>query len=868
MAPSEPTVKRSFSSISEQPADPDTKRIKRHYHHHHCLQQLVNPGLPEPAIADESYVNNTMSRVIRQSLRDCGFDIADPLAVEGFRNAAEEYLLKLSSYVRTSMLSSRRLQPIPPDFEYALKRHSLPVDSLHPYLKPSPKIEPIPTQLPSPPSEDDDDFKTLPFLGPQLSGEDDRVRSPYIPKHFPEFPSKHTYRHTPVFTERERDPRKIRERAADDGRHGEEALRKLARAAFKDNQPGSGGSDKKQWGRKTESFEGMFEKTVKGLSKKASKNTGSATSNMLEFGFGAAAETDAKLGKSKGLAGMELPPIINCERELWRRSTMSGRQRPEEKSSGANHTPDISRVEGWPPRASRSRFASSLACRIGSHEVVSTHFLTMTKTSNLDSPSEQPHHRLAHHNPRRGNPILWRVARVLYHFQKLAFLELYRATLATFFFLEVPSDDIDMICFGEQLLQEVHGEGLDELLHDLRVLHSENVKNTTRLGVAPIDELLELLMPSSQHLHNQPVSGENPADDQLDAISPTVGYEPSQSAVPVQPAVISRAYPVLEISSTSSAVGKSQSLYYITALAVLPPTFNETSLGGFGSAVVFIDTDGRFDAERLRTVARGIVRCRLQTRIEALSYDVALDHIIESILLTSLQHVHVFRPQSSLSLLATLQSLDTYLLDLCRHTSANRVLQSIILDSATAFFWQDKLQDEIARTEDIGRPSAAIEQERLRKESFYLADVYADLVATLKHLQQIFDCAVIYTTTSFNGRSTEKPSAPYGSYNPLDTAFPNILSFRSPLPPPWGMFPTLRLVLQRDTVRPLPPSVTVSEAVKDAPTRQEAVMRGEFLGSVNGWGREDWPRRILEELKRRDGGRFFLRIGREGVTFG
>ncbi|KAL3482195.1 transcription factor TFIID complex subunit 8 C-term-domain-containing protein [Aspergillus californicus] len=346
MVPSDPAVKRSCSTFSEYPIEPDAKRIKRPYHHHHRLHQPVDPGLPEPAIADDSYVDHMMNRVIGHSLFDSGFEIADPLAVEGFRNAAEEYLLKLASYVRASMTSSRRLQPIPHDFEYALKRHSLPVDSLHPYLKPPLKTKVTLAQLPSPPPEDEDDFKILPFLGPQLSGEDDRIRSPYIPKHFPEFPSKHTYRHTPVFTEREQDPRKIRERAADDGRHGEEALRKLARAAFKDNQPGSGGRDKKLWGRKAESFESMFEKTVKGLSKKVSKNPVPGSFEM-EVDSGTTADADAKSGRTKGLAGMELPPIINCERDLWRRTTLSGRQRPEEKSGNTKQNPDLSRVESW-----------------------------------------------------------------------------------------------------------------------------------------------------------------------------------------------------------------------------------------------------------------------------------------------------------------------------------------------------------------------------------------------------------------------------------------------------------------------------------------------------------------------------------------
>lgn len=245
------------------------------------------------------------------------------------------------------MLSSRRIQPIPHDFEFALKRHHLPVDSLLPHIQPPPKTEAVLTQLPSPPPEEEDDFKILPSLEPQLSGEDDRARSLYIPKHFPEFPSKHTYRHTPVFTEREQDPRRIRERAADDGRHGEEALRKLARAAFKDNNSGSGGHDRKQWGRKIESFESMFEKTVKSLSKKTPNNAAAGDSNAMDVDSAANTNTEANPGKLKGLMGMEFPPIINCERDLWRRNAAPGRQKPEEKGNVDKHTPDASRVESW-----------------------------------------------------------------------------------------------------------------------------------------------------------------------------------------------------------------------------------------------------------------------------------------------------------------------------------------------------------------------------------------------------------------------------------------------------------------------------------------------------------------------------------------
>ena len=268
-------------------------------------------------------------------------------------------LTRFTSYVRQSMLASRRIQPIPQDFELALKKHHLSPDELLPFLKPLPNVEPTPTLLQSPPPAEDA-FKAVSFLGSQLSGEDDRARSAHIPKHFPEFPSKHTYHYTPVFTERELDPRKIRERATEDGRHGEEALRKLARAAFQDNQLGSAGRDKKLWGRRVESMDSMFEKTLKGMAKKFQKNTtvpGTTTTVPMEIDYGAGADVDVKPSRSKGSMHLELPPIINCERDLWRRTTASGSQRreesqprPEEKPNGTGATEaaaNHSRVDSW-----------------------------------------------------------------------------------------------------------------------------------------------------------------------------------------------------------------------------------------------------------------------------------------------------------------------------------------------------------------------------------------------------------------------------------------------------------------------------------------------------------------------------------------
>lgn len=75
-----------------------------------------------------------------------------------------------------------------------------------------------------------------PILGSELNGKDEQARRPYIAKSFPTLPSRHTWKTTPVFPARETDPRKIRERATQEGVLAEQALRKLA-AARKNHAP-------------------------------------------------------------------------------------------------------------------------------------------------------------------------------------------------------------------------------------------------------------------------------------------------------------------------------------------------------------------------------------------------------------------------------------------------------------------------------------------------------------------------------------------------------------------------------------------------------------------------------------------------------
>ncbi|KAJ6114407.1 hypothetical protein N7486_000185 [Penicillium sp. IBT 16267x] len=330
MASTSLQVKRSSSHLEAA----DSKRPKHHYHRHHRLQEPITlPLSSEPAVQDEAHFDHLMNRSIGHILKDAGFELADAAALSSLRSATDTYLTRISTYVRQSMLACRRTQPIPPDFEHALSRVKLSPDDLRPYLTSSKTVAPIPTLLPSPPPEDELN-RNLPFLN-ALRGEETVTNRSYIPKHFPDFPSKHTYSASAVFTERDSDPRKIRERAAEDGRHGEEALRKLASAAFRDNPTSSSGKDKKLWGRRMESMETMFEKTVKGLAKKLQKDQKDPSAPVLgsamEIDSGKPGDGDGK-ARSQASWHLEMGPIVNCERDFWRRPATGSREK-EEKAS-------------------------------------------------------------------------------------------------------------------------------------------------------------------------------------------------------------------------------------------------------------------------------------------------------------------------------------------------------------------------------------------------------------------------------------------------------------------------------------------------------------------------------------------------------
>ncbi len=128
---------------------------------------------------------------------------------------------------------ARRENPTPADFETVLRRYNIPTSSLKPHLKTPVAKKKLSPALYNPITEDLSAIQrteTPQFLGPELDGNLDKESREWIPQSFPGFPSRHSYRFTAVEAPAP-DPRKKRAEAAAEARKGEEALRRIDRAA-------------------------------------------------------------------------------------------------------------------------------------------------------------------------------------------------------------------------------------------------------------------------------------------------------------------------------------------------------------------------------------------------------------------------------------------------------------------------------------------------------------------------------------------------------------------------------------------------------------------------------------------------------------
>ncbi|KAL9025475.1 MAG: hypothetical protein Q9196_005711 [Gyalolechia fulgens] len=358
---------------------------------------------------------------------------------------------------------------------------------------------------------------------------------------------------------------------------------------------------------------------------------------------------------------------------------------------------------------------------------------------------------------------------------------------------------------GSRLLQEVKVEGLDE-------------QSRPFTGQQRLDRLLQAFVKSdapSPRRYNSPTCQRN-VDSSLQT-------------------------PVLELVGTSPCSGKTQLLYHLIGLSLLPSEHDGVNLGGRSSAVILFDLGNNISALRLQSIMVNEVQSCVGKSSEP-----AHVQTVVNLVQSSLEHLHLFRPQSSLSLLATFSNLESCIFNTASHSSADRQVSLIVLHHVDAFLWQDRLED----AEDPTNESNISQKTSLPSRRF------RDLVAQLGRLHARFGCVIIATSSAL---STVAYVRTDGLVVP---------TLRPHLPNAWRSFVTLRLLIQRDSVRKFPLGVSVEEAARGAGQRRAAVEKCIFSARLDWSESDDWREGTRVAVKALDdGGGFSFKVTAQGVDF-
>ncbi|KAF1834766.1 hypothetical protein BDW02DRAFT_621012 [Decorospora gaudefroyi] len=233
-----------------------------------------------------------------------------------------------------------------------------------------------------------------------------------------------------------------------------------------------------------------------------------------------------------------------------------------------------------------------------------------------------------------------------------------------------------------------------------------------------------------------------------------------------------------------SPAGKTSLLQHIIAHALLPSQ---------ESAIILIDPLSHFSVPRLTSILLHHLKSTTTTTKDWPE--------MKATVKTALSHVHIFRPQTWPSLLATLTSLPTYLFDAKKHASMNRRIHSICLEDIDTFIWS-------IRTNSSSSFHAVTNP---------LATASSQLTRHLTKLSSLLSCAILLTSRS------STPS-----------------TFRPLLPLSWPPgTPLTRLAVRRVDVGKFAPAISGEEAEVEREKRWSVVRRARFECWRVGAGRVD-----------------------------
>lgn len=176
---------------------------------------------------------------------------------------------------------------------------------------------------------------------------------------------------------------------------------------------------------------------------------------------------------------------------------------------------------------------------------------------------------------------------------------------------------------------------------------------------------------------------------------------------------------------------------------------------------------------------------------------------------TALSHIHIFQPQSLQSLISTISTLPSYFLN-PSNKSFDRKL-AIVLDSASAYFWEDK--------HSIGERQG---QGNVGK--------YPALAAVLKRISGTLQAPIFFSTENISATTSIASNSGRAE----------TMALRPSLPPPWSTLPSLRLIIQKPEIAGFGKDIDAKMAIRENKNRQGRIREVGLKVSVNQYGNEGW----------------------------
>ncbi|GAA5807920.1 hypothetical protein MFLAVUS_001300 [Mucor flavus] len=190
--------------------------------------------------SSDAFTSEANEKVVAIIAKETGFQGIQPQAMESLSNILGSYIEKMLTSAHLFAELGNRAKPNIHDITRSLENVGIQINTFQEYLAThindnetvaktskyfktaksnKSTLEQIPEFLPSENEESDEE------------DEDTENGLPtYVPPHLPSFPSKHSFRQTPIYIQRPDDPQKVRELNSEQSRTVEENLKKLMSA--------------------------------------------------------------------------------------------------------------------------------------------------------------------------------------------------------------------------------------------------------------------------------------------------------------------------------------------------------------------------------------------------------------------------------------------------------------------------------------------------------------------------------------------------------------------------------------------------------------------------------------------------------------